>query len=1401
MLSTLSRGPKHVTLWFVVLALGFIACSLVTRELRTASAAHVLNPPATAVGPTQSSPIALAPNNTTLLNVNPEANSVTVFDVTTDTPAKLAELSVGRDPSSVAILPDGSRAFVTNSFDGTASIINLSGPSVTGTFAVGAEPMAAAVSPNGTRLYVANSSSNNLMVFDTAPATPALIATVDLSPIGTAPRAIAVTNNGDANDTDETVFVAMFYAQLRPGKTATQEGEDDQREGRVAAISAATNTVLGTAVLAPMSKTFNGNLGTGFNSNGQLAPAPGQVPAVASTNPQAFTTPTGAFPNQLAAVAIQPGATRAYVVSTGASPNGPLRFNSMAQGLVSVFDTTTRAEITSGQLAPAVRQTAPLNMNQGVNLGTTPAPRLFLTNPVAMTWRPTGTDAWIAIQQADLIVRATVDANGIPTVSNPLVAGPSNLVRIDLQAVGGGQIAGKAPQGIAINSAGTRLYSFNFVSRSVSVINISNPTSPSIAGTGQASALPAPATQADIEHQGEELFFSGRGPQTRMSSEAWGSCATCHPRGRSDNVTWMFDAGPRQTISLDGTVNKFPPHDQRILNWSGVRDEVQDFELNTRQVFGGQGLIFDDRLFLAIGGANGAGPADSAVVTQFHQFSGAVGPNNDFTNTPLPALTTPRRDFAIATLPDDRVLIIGGRNGAGQGNLITGPDTVVEFNPRTNTFTPRSNAGFTPRHSLGAAAVRTNQGFRIYAIGGYNSTVATSPPVATVEEYNPATDTWRTVASLPTPTAQFGITVAGGINTAEPLQLVHVVSGNGGSEAAPSVIGGGSIVQRFQPDPVGPGSWSAFSVAGLTPRRNHGVATVLRGAQSRIFVIGGQDAGGTVLSSVEEYLGQAITVVATPHTSITSLSVNAPRARFGIGSTLSSNQIYLFGGVDGAGADQTTILEYTPSTQGPVAGPPGTPSGAWANRGNLPTALSGLQASTPPGVTNFLPVANTGRNTNQDAIAAFVATIRSAQPPVSPGDPSALAGRTLFNTVGLVIPGFSCASCHSAGKWSASTKDFNSPPSPEIGIGLGNERVIGAELRQTSTQPNTAGPVAPPQAPGVLVNVGTFTLGGGRTNEIRVNAADPGNAIAPLGANGFNVPSVLSVHETAPYFYSGLAQTLDQVFDGSQDGNGGVRHHFVANPAQRAQLIQYLRSLPQPTPTFAKAFGATTIGLGSTTSLTFTIGNPNPAAFTGVGFSDTLPAGLTVPDSTAPVCGGTLTTTNATGVISLAGATVAGNGQCQFGVTVTGTTPGAKNNTTAPLTSNETGPVGTASATVTVSSCAAPTITCPGSITKYTDPGQTTATVNPGTPNTAGGCNPKTVTGTRSDGQPLNAPYPKGTTLITWTVTDGSNLSASCTQTIVVMVPDGDRRRPAVNPDEAMLSLYQLVSYLAGVLL
>ncbi|MGC4770115.1 ice-binding family protein [Micromonospora sp. DT44] len=132
-------------------------------------------------------------------------------------------------------------------------------------------------------------------------------------------------------------------------------------------------------------------------------------------------------------------------------------------------------------------------------------------------------------------------------------------------------------------------------------------------------------------------------------------------------------------------------------------------------------------------------------------------------------------------------------------------------------------------------------------------------------------------------------------------------------------------------------------------------------------------------------------------------------------------------------------------------------------------------------------------------------------------------------------------------------------------------------------------------------------------------------------------------------------------------------------------------------PTIAKAFGATTIAADGTTSLSFTLSNPNVStALTGVGFTDTLPAGLVVatPNGLTGSCGGgTISATAGGGSISLAGATLPAGADCTFSVNVTGTTSGTKVNTSGPVDSNESGPGTPAAASITVRVAAAPTFT------------------------------------------------------------------------------------------------------------
>jgi hypothetical protein len=97
----------------------------------------------------------------------------------------------------------------------------------------------------------------------------------------------------------------------------------------------------------------------------------------------------------------------------------------------------------------------------------------------------------------------------------------------------------------------------------------------------------------------------------------------------------------------------------------------------------------------------------------------------------------------------------------------------------------------------------------------------------------------------------------------------------------------------------------------------------------------------------------------------------------------------------------------------------------------------------------------------------------------------------------------------------------------------------------------------------------------------------------------------------------------------------------------------------------------------------------------------------------------------------------------------------------------------TASATqfVTVGDQELPHVVPPPNVSTVTDPGKPTASVSPGVATATDNCPGVTVTGARNDGQALNAPYPVGQTIITWTATDASANKANASQSVTVLSP------------------------------
>jgi YVTN family beta-propeller protein len=98
--------------------------------------------------------------------------TVSVIDTATNTVT--ATIPVGSDPLGVVVTPDGSKVYVANTLSGTVSVIDtttnpyenpVSTISLSG---IGGTPTGVAVSPDGSKVYVANSGNNTVSVIDTA---------------------------------------------------------------------------------------------------------------------------------------------------------------------------------------------------------------------------------------------------------------------------------------------------------------------------------------------------------------------------------------------------------------------------------------------------------------------------------------------------------------------------------------------------------------------------------------------------------------------------------------------------------------------------------------------------------------------------------------------------------------------------------------------------------------------------------------------------------------------------------------------------------------------------------------------------------------------------------------------------------------------------------------------------------------------------------------------------------------------------------------------------------------------------------------------------------------------------------------------------------------------------------
>jgi YVTN family beta-propeller protein len=547
--------------------------------------------------PTRSTTIALTTDETRVVVVNREANSVSIIQVKdangNDVANKIVEIGVGEEPRCVAVHPSNRAAYVTNAISGTVSVIDLVlGREVT-QIPVGTEPRGCALTADGSLLYVANHTAGTVSIIVTSnPLNPIPDGTVQ---VGGRPWAIAITDTGTGKD---SVFVTDAFAELNPDFSdpvfdGNGEARDLGKQGVVHAFAAGnSNPAITKITLKPIESGFTANRIAPNNFCGSAAhskifgPNPNDI-----NDPINMADPQNVFPNQLTSVLIR--GNRLYLPNIGTQPEPPEFFNVNVQALVYNVDTTTLKEV------PAEH----VNLNNQIKVETAKPPpdldRTFGNDLVAIDSNAAGDKFLIVSRGGNQVFKAKLTSGKIDILN---AAG--TMVDCRLQT-------GNLPSGVAMRQDGTRAYANNEANFSVTSMNIAGGACITQQLDIDSSTPPAPGS---FEHNvlvGKLAFFTAfgipdngfqklgirefipRNFKDKMSKDGWSSCGSCHLDGLTDGVTHIFGTGPRQTRSLDAMFDKQNPADQELLNWSAVRGSNTDFNTNSRVNQGGCGFASD----------------------------------------------------------------------------------------------------------------------------------------------------------------------------------------------------------------------------------------------------------------------------------------------------------------------------------------------------------------------------------------------------------------------------------------------------------------------------------------------------------------------------------------------------------------------------------------------------------------------------------------------------------------------------------------------------------------------------------------------------------------------------------------------------------------------------------------
>src|SRR5262245_4106219 len=437
------RVAPHSVMILVVVLIGLVGIGAAAQRNKQQSANRD--------GPTRSTTIALTSDETRLVVVNREANSVSIIQVKdnngNDVARKIVEIGVGEEPRCVAVHPTDRAAYVTNGISGTVSVIDLVLGRVAATIPGFTEPRGCALTPDGSLLYVANHTAGTVSIVVTSnPLNPVLDGTVQ---VGGRPTAIAITDAGTGNISDNTVFVTDIFAELINGGPG--EARDLGKQGVVHAFPAGNaSPPISKITLAPLPDSgFVANRVMPNNFCNTIPPAQSNIfcpNPLDPTDPINTNNPQGVFPNQLLSALIR--GNRLYLPNIGAQPEPPEVFNVNVQALVNAVDTQALVEVGAGLTNR--------NLNTQIAVENAEPPpslaRTFGNDLVAIDADAAGNTFLIVSRGGNQVLRAKL--------ADP-ATGELNILNAAADRVDCRLQTGNLPSGVAMRADGTRGYANN----------------------------------------------------------------------------------------------------------------------------------------------------------------------------------------------------------------------------------------------------------------------------------------------------------------------------------------------------------------------------------------------------------------------------------------------------------------------------------------------------------------------------------------------------------------------------------------------------------------------------------------------------------------------------------------------------------------------------------------------------------------------------------------------------------------------------------------------------------------------------------------------------------------------------------------------------------------------------